>query len=73
MWICSSSRDLVTSQSLYEGKFTPVGGMGRGESGKLRREIRDLSAFEDDDGSIYLAYSIGRETSVAVAKLHRYM
>ena len=73
VWICSSSRDLVTPQTQYEGQFAPVGGMGGGGSGKLHREVRDPSVFEDDDGSIYLAYSAGRETSVAVAKLHRYM
>ena len=72
VWICSSSRYVVScnAQTLYERKFAPVGGMGGGGIGKIHREIRDLSVFEDDDGSIYLAYSIGRETSVAVAKLH---
>ena len=66
-WISSEPIEVIRPETEYEGVNYPLKASGGGKATKVQ-ELRDPAIFEED-GKIYLFYSIAGEMGIALAEL----
>ena len=67
-WTASEPVELLRPEMDYEGLSFPIKPSKKG-GGKDVQQLRDPGIFEDDDGQIYLFYSVAGEMGLAIARL----
>jgi hypothetical protein len=68
-WRGSGPQDLLAPEEEWEGGDLPIRESMFGAAYERVRELRDPAIFEDDDGRLYLVYSIAGESGLAMARL----
>jgi hypothetical protein len=67
-WTASAPTEVLRPEKAYEGADEPMEASKGGMSGGRERALRD-PAILDDDGQVYLYYSVAGELGIAVARV----
>lgn len=68
-WRTSEPKVLLEPEKEYEGSMLPLEPSKRGVARTPARQLRDPAIYEEN-GQIYLLYSVAGESGIAIAELH---
>lgn len=68
-WRTAGGVDVLRPETEYEGAHLPVKKSAAGAARTPENALRDPAIFADEDGRVYLLYSIAGEQGIAIAEL----
>lgn len=70
-WRAGTAEEVLRPETDYEGVNLPVRPSAAGAARGPEHAVRDPAIFEDDDGRVYLVYSVAGESGLAIAELSK--